>query len=146
MQFRKCNFKHKVKRLQLLQKRVYQKFYVREIAAVNLSKIYFLKNAKETCKPNNRDLKSRLNNIRRHKGQNSTETRCCGFLDLESRCSGFSVLESQCRGFSSSEKMPRNHDFVAQLSLFLDVVVFQSPNLDIASFWSWNLDVVAFLV
>ena len=62
MQFRKCNFKHKVKRLQLLQKRVYQKFYVREIAAVNLSKIYFLKNAKETCKPNNRDLNRDLNN------------------------------------------------------------------------------------
>ena len=32
------------------------KFYVHEIAAVNLSKIYFLKNAKKTCKPNNRDL------------------------------------------------------------------------------------------
>ena len=30
--------------------------YVHEIAAVNLSKIYFLKNAKKTCKPNNRDL------------------------------------------------------------------------------------------
>ena len=29
------------------------KFYVHEIAAVGLSKIY---NAKETCKPNNRDL------------------------------------------------------------------------------------------
>ena len=33
-----------------------RKFYVHEIAAVNLSKIYFLKNAKKTCKPNNRDL------------------------------------------------------------------------------------------
>ena len=32
------------------------KFYVHEIAAVELSKIYFLKNAKKTCKPNNRDL------------------------------------------------------------------------------------------
>ena len=32
------------------------KFYVHEIAAVNLSKIYFLKNAKRTCKPNNRDI------------------------------------------------------------------------------------------
>ena len=30
-------------------------FYVHKIAAVNLSKIYFLKNAKRTCKPNNRD-------------------------------------------------------------------------------------------
>ena len=27
-----------------------------EIAAVDLSKIYFMKNAKKTCKPNNRDL------------------------------------------------------------------------------------------
>ena len=30
MQFRKCNFKHKVKRLQLLQNLVYEKFYVQE--------------------------------------------------------------------------------------------------------------------
>ena len=33
-----------------------KKFYVHKIAAVNLSKIYFLKNAKKTCEPNNRDL------------------------------------------------------------------------------------------
>ena len=33
------------------------KFYVHEIVAVNLSKIYFLKKAKKTCKPNNRDIK-----------------------------------------------------------------------------------------
>ena len=33
-----------------------KKFYVHEFAAVNLSKIYFLQNAKETCEPNNRDL------------------------------------------------------------------------------------------
>ena len=33
-----------------------KKFYVHEIAAVDLSKIYFLKNAKKTCKPNNHDL------------------------------------------------------------------------------------------
>ena len=33
-----------------------KKFYVHEIAAVDLSKIYFLKNAKKTCKPNNSDL------------------------------------------------------------------------------------------
>ena len=31
-------------------------FYVHETAAVDLSKIYFLKNAMKTCKPNNRDL------------------------------------------------------------------------------------------
>ena len=33
-----------------------KKFYLHEIAAVNLSKIFFLKNAKKTYKPNNRDL------------------------------------------------------------------------------------------
>ena len=33
-----------------------KKCYVHEIAAVNLSKIYFLKNAKKRCKPNNGDL------------------------------------------------------------------------------------------
>ena len=44
-----------MKKLQIPQKPVYKKFYVHEIAAVNLSKIYFLKNAKKTCKPNNRD-------------------------------------------------------------------------------------------
>ena len=38
------------------QKVVYKKFYVHEIATVDLSKIYFLKNAMKTCKPNNRDL------------------------------------------------------------------------------------------
>ena len=38
------------------QKRGDKKFYLYKIAAVNLSKIYFLKNAKKTCKPNNHDL------------------------------------------------------------------------------------------
>ena len=33
-----------------------KKFYLHEIAAADLLKIYFLKNAKKTCKPNNRDL------------------------------------------------------------------------------------------
>ena len=33
-----------------------EKFYEHEIAAVDLSKVYFLKNAKKTYKPNNRDL------------------------------------------------------------------------------------------
>ena len=43
--------------LQMPQIVVYEKFYVYEIAAINLSKIYFLKNAKKTCKPyNRRDL------------------------------------------------------------------------------------------
>ena len=51
-----------MRRLQIPQKLVYEKitytkkFYVHEISAVDLSKIYFLKNAKKTCKPNNRDL------------------------------------------------------------------------------------------
>ena len=46
--------------MQIPQKLVYEKFYVheqvREIAAVNLSNIYFLENAKKTNKPNNRDI------------------------------------------------------------------------------------------
>ena len=51
-----------MKRLQIPQKLVYEKFkytdkfYAHKIAAVNLSKIYFLKNAKTTCKPNNHDI------------------------------------------------------------------------------------------
>ena len=56
MHFESSNFKHKMKGPQNLQKSVYEKFYVHEIAAVILSKIFFLKNAKKTCKPNNRDL------------------------------------------------------------------------------------------
>ena len=38
------------------QKLGHENFYVHETATVNLSKIYFLKNAKKTCKPNKRDL------------------------------------------------------------------------------------------
>ena len=51
-----------MKRLQILQKLVYKKFtytktfYIYEIVSVSLSKIYFLKIAKKTCKSNNRDL------------------------------------------------------------------------------------------
>ena len=62
MHFRNGNFKHKMKTANpaknLCTKNfTYKnKFYVHEIAAVNLSKIYFLKNAKKTYKPNNRDL------------------------------------------------------------------------------------------
>ena len=37
-----------MERLQILQKIVHEKFYVHEIAAVNLSELYFLKNAKKT--------------------------------------------------------------------------------------------------
>ena len=51
--------------------------------------------------------------IRGHKGQNSTGTRCPGFLVLETRCRGFSALESRCRGFLSSEKMSWNHDVMS---------------------------------
>ena len=54
-----------MKRLQIPQKLVYEKFYVhekiyvQEIAAVNLLKLYFLKNAKKRCKPN-RDWINRI--------------------------------------------------------------------------------------
>ena len=54
MHLRNGNFKHKM--TSNPEKVVYEKFYLREIAAVDLSKIYFLKNAMKTCKPNNRDL------------------------------------------------------------------------------------------
>ena len=59
MNFRNSNFKHNMKRLQIPEKLVYEKFYVdkkfyvHEIATVTLSKIYFLKKAKKTRK---RDL------------------------------------------------------------------------------------------
>ena len=33
-----------------------KQFYIQEIATLHLSKIYFLKNTKKTCKSNNRDL------------------------------------------------------------------------------------------
>ena len=60
--FRNSNFKHKIKILEIPQKLAYVKFYVHEISAVNLSKIYPLKKAKKTCKPKigdlNRDWKS----------------------------------------------------------------------------------------
>ena len=44
-----------MRRLQIPQKLVKENFQVHEIAVVNLSKIYFLKNAKKS-KPDNRDL------------------------------------------------------------------------------------------
>ena len=44
-----------------------KKFYLHEIAAVDISKIYFLKNEKKTCKPNNLDFKSRLKKKLRNK-------------------------------------------------------------------------------
>ena len=45
-----------MKSLQIPQKLVHEKFYIHEIAAVNLSKICFLKNVKKTCEPNKRGL------------------------------------------------------------------------------------------
>ena len=45
-----------MKRLQLPQKLEYETIHVHEIAAVASSKIYFLKNAEKTCKPNSRNL------------------------------------------------------------------------------------------
>ena len=57
-----------MKRPQIAQL-VYKKFYVHEIAAVNLSINYFLKNAKKICKPNNRDLnRDWINNDYNHGG------------------------------------------------------------------------------
>ena len=51
-----------MKRLEIPQKLVYEKFtytkkfYIHEITTINLSKIYLLKNAKKTCKPNKCNL------------------------------------------------------------------------------------------
>ena len=58
-----------MKRLQIPQKLVHEKFYEHEIAAVNLLKIYFLKNAKKTCKPNTPRFKSRLNKQMKQKSK-----------------------------------------------------------------------------
>ena len=38
-----------------------KKVYVHKIATIDLSKVYFLKNAKKTCKPKQPLFKSRLN-------------------------------------------------------------------------------------
>ena len=46
------------------KKLLYVKLYVHEIAAVDLTKIYLLKNAKKTFKPNNRDLNRDWINMR----------------------------------------------------------------------------------
>ena len=61
MHFQNFNLKDNMKRLEIPQKPAYEKnyvpkkFYEHEISAVNLSKIYFLKNLKKTCKPSKRD-------------------------------------------------------------------------------------------
>ena len=60
--FQNSNFKHKMKRLKFRKNlctknfTCMKKFCKHETAAVNLSKMYFLKNAKKTCKTNNRNL------------------------------------------------------------------------------------------
>ena len=46
--FRNSNFQRKMKRLQIPQKLMSEKFYAHEIATVDLSKTCFLKNAKKT--------------------------------------------------------------------------------------------------
>ena len=61
---------------------MYEKFYVHEIAAVDLSKIYFLKNAKKTCKPNNRDL-------------NRHWISCCVYLDGADKNSSYSKVATR---------------------------------------------------
>ena len=42
----------------MLQKPGHEKFYAHDIAAVNLWKIFFQKNAKKICTPSNRGLNS----------------------------------------------------------------------------------------
>ena len=69
-----------------------KKFDVHEIATVNLSKIYFLKNAKKTCKPNNRDLNrdwikvdSQFENLNSKINQNFST----GYLPMDCTCHEF---------------------------------------------------------
>ena len=62
--------------------------------------------------------------IRGHKGQNSTGTRCRGFLVLESRCRGFLVLELRCRGLIVS--VSRCRGFLALESRCRGVLVLES--------------------
>ena len=50
-----------MKTKQIPQKLVYRKFYVHEIADVDLSKNYFLKNAKKNMQTKQPRFKSRLN-------------------------------------------------------------------------------------
>ena len=52
-----------MKRLKIPQKLLYEKLYVHETAAVDLLKIYFLKNAKKTYKPNNRNFNRDWTNL-----------------------------------------------------------------------------------
>ena len=50
--------------------------------------------------------------IRGHKGQNSTGTRCRGFLVMEPPCRVFLSWNLDVVAFLSSEKMPLNYDVV----------------------------------
>ena len=62
MHFENSNFKHKMKGLQIPQNmgkkiiKYTKKFYIHEIAAVDVSKTNLLKNTKKTCKPSNHDI------------------------------------------------------------------------------------------
>ena len=80
-----------------------------------------------------------------HKGQNSTGTRCRGFLVLESQYRGFLVLESRCCCFLFSEKMYWNHDVVVYLSTFLNVWCF-SPQISISQFFGLGILISRFFV
>ena len=113
--------------------------------------------------------------MREHKGQNSTGTRCRGFLILESWCLGFLVLESRCRGFLFLWKnalespccglfvsVSRCRGFLVLESRCCGFLVLESwclvfsvlesrccDSLVLESrcrdFWSWNLDVVVYV-
>ena len=56
-----------MKRMQIPQKLAYEKLYVHESVAVDFSKIYFLKNAKKTCKSNNKENDNFLQSKKRTK-------------------------------------------------------------------------------
>ena len=56
--------------------------YIYEIAAVNITKIYFLKNAKKTCKPNNRDLNCDWKKTKQKKNGDDTNEIFKSYLNL----------------------------------------------------------------
>ena len=93
-------------------RRFHQDEYIHLIFVLKMSWPYIFKTPSRRFQGVFKTSSRRLQDIRGHKGQNSTETRCRDFLVLESRCRGFSALESRCRGFLSSEKMSWNHDVV----------------------------------
>ena len=105
-----------MKRLQIPQNYVYEKFYVHEIAAVNLSKVYFLKNAKKTCKPNNRDLnRDWIRNKKLH-------DRSLYFTNYNTNLSSHEFTETSETEYSSNKYGPqsslknRNHTKLIELN------------------------------